>query len=132
MKLNLHLICACLLVYLTCIHTVISYRAESKPDNARSLCGDTFIRAWRMLCKWRSSGRTGKKEIMADPIIKDGAVLMYKRRSPNVLPKTVARSFLVSKNIHRSKIDHDNAHEECCLERCTWGEIAEYCGMPFH
>ena len=81
-----------------------------------------------MLCKWRSSGRTGKKEIMADPIIKDGAVLMYKRRSQNVLPKTVARLFLVSKN-KRHRNDYfktDNASEECCYERCTFGEVLGY------
>ena len=120
MKLNLYLISICLLVYLSCIQTVHSF--ETKPRTARTLCGDTFIKMWKRVCRYKASQiRHGGRK---DTIMKDGSALMYKRRLPDVLPEKVARSFLVSKRV--IKVTRNNPSEECCQESCTMGEIAEY------
>ena len=91
---------------------------ERKPRYARALCGDNFVRAWRLVCLWGLGKRSIETSQHRD---------MWKS---NIISESSAQEFLKpsSSRMRRQYIAAatDNADEECCQERCTMGEVAGY------
>eukprot|EP00111_Clytia_hemisphaerica_P017816 TCONS_00052680-protein len=99
---------------------------EIKTGRTFSLCGDTFVMAWKYMCKYKQHQRNRVENFKrrSKRAIED---FTKPNNNKNLVSKTGALSFLKARHRRQAVFrGTDNANEECCYESCSYGEIAEY------
>lgn len=100
---------------------------EIKQGQTFSLCGDTFVMAWKYMCKFKYQRSLQKNKLRSRSKRSVENFVKLSRKTHDFVSKTGATTFL--KTRHRREVLRgglDNANEECCYETCSYGEIAEY------